>query len=272
MNFKSLRDLANDITEWSQALPHYDLVVGVPRSGILPATLLALQRNVRVASLPAFLAKQVEGGGQRDSVIKTVKRVLVLEDSWLSGKSLLTAREDVERAGLHKVYEIDYAAMYASKSISYWHHSVVELPRIFEWNWQHHYWLQYACVDIDGVLCDDPTREENDDGRNYRVFLRNAHPRYVPSVPIGTLVTSRLEKWRPETEAWLRLHGVQYKRLIMLNQTSPKGRAHVLHKTTAYKQTGAKLFVESSNWQAEGIAQDTGWPVLCTDTMRMYNG
>lgn len=269
MNFKNYRDLVNDITEWAQRLPSYDLVVGVPRSGSVPASILALQRNCRTVGLPGFLADKVMGG-YRDRV-KEIKRVLVLEDSWLSGKSLLAAREAVEAAGLHKKYEIDYGAVYASKPISYWHHSVVEMPRIFEWNWQHHYWLQFACMDIDGVLCNDPTRAENDDGRRYTVFLRNAVPRYLPSVPVHTLVTSRLEKWRPQTEAWLRRHGVQYKRLVMLDQTNPKGRAHVFHKAQAYKASGLDLFIESSDWQAKGIAKDCKKPVLCTDTMRMYN-
>ena len=27
-------------------------------------------------------------------------------------------------------------------------------PRMFEWNYMHHWGLKYACVDIDGVLCD----------------------------------------------------------------------------------------------------------------------
>ena len=48
-------------------------------------------------------------------------------------------------------------------------------------------------MDIDGVLCADPTPEENDDGEKYRHFLLNAPPLFIPKVTIGTLVTSRLE-------------------------------------------------------------------------------
>ena len=38
-------------------------------------------------------------------------------------------------------------------------------PRVFEWNLMHHdSIIPQACVDIDGVLCEDPTDEQNDDG------------------------------------------------------------------------------------------------------------
>lgn len=63
-------------------------------------------------------------------------------------------------------------------------------------------------MDIDGVLCADPTPEENDDGEKYRHFLLNTPPLFIPKVTIGTLVTSRLEKYRPETEAWLQKNHV----------------------------------------------------------------
>ena len=52
----------------------------------------------------------------------------------------------------------------------------------------HHLWLASACVDIDGVLCIDPTAEENDDGPRYREFLSCAKPLYLPTVPVGALL------------------------------------------------------------------------------------
>ena len=45
-----------------------------------------------------------------------------------------------------------------------------------------------------------PTKEQNDDGPEYVSFLLNAVPLYLPGSKIGTLVTSRLEKYRVETE------------------------------------------------------------------------
>ena len=59
-------------------------------------------------------------------------------------------------------------------------------------------------MDFDGVLCRDPTEEENDDGDKYRYFIANVEPIFKPSVEIGWIVTSRLEKYRDLTENWLK--------------------------------------------------------------------
>lgn len=40
--------------------------------------------------------------------------------------------------------------------------------------------LKKACLDIDGVLCVDPTPEENDDGPRYREFLLTPNPYSFP--------------------------------------------------------------------------------------------
>ncbi len=38
---------------------------------------------------------------------------------------------------------------------------VIDRPRIFEWNVLHHPGiLKDACLDIDGVLCHDPSHEQ----------------------------------------------------------------------------------------------------------------
>ena len=100
---------------------------------------------------------------------------------------------------------------------------VVGQPRFFQWNLIHHPWLKYACLHIDGVLCADPTADENDDGERYHRFLTTA-PLYVASQTIGWLVTSRLEKHRARTEQWLANQGIQYDNLIMQDVASNRER------------------------------------------------
>ena len=70
---------------------------------------------------------------------------------------------------------------------------ICHMPRVFEWNYMHSWVLQYCCVDIDGVLCEDPSFFENDDGKRYRKFLLHAQPKLVPTKKIGYIVTARLE-------------------------------------------------------------------------------
>ncbi len=152
---------------------------------------------------------------------------------------------------------------------------VVPQPRMFQWNVMHHWFLGQSCVDIDGVLCADPTNEENDDGPAYEKFLRGALPLHRPSRKIGYLVTSRLEKYRPQTEAWLARHGVQYGKLVMLDLPSKKERqrqsAHGTFKADFFRNSDAVLFIESEYDQALKIANAAGKAVLCWETQEIVS-
>lgn len=274
MIYISYAELARDVAAWSEDLPRdIDVFIGVPRSGIIPATMLALHRNVRVSTVEEFRDGRIFRGGHRDQH-KEVKKVMVIDDSLLSGRSIMAAGDELKHITHLQVL---YGAVYVkpgSESPAWFFHRKLELPRIFEWNWLHHFWMHAACVDIDGVLCRDPTREENDDGLRYRKFLHTVPPRYIPTVQIHTLVTSRLERYRMDTEKWLHRHGVLYKNLIMHPAGTAKERRkldnHAKRKANTYRHRDYQLFVESSERQAIEINTRTGKPVLCTDTMTMY--
>ena len=98
----------------------------------------------------------------------------------------------------------------------------------------------------------------------------------VPSYKIHSLVTSRLEKYRPQTEVWLMKNNIQYDNLIMLDLPSKKVRqethAHVPHKAEYFKKNkDLSIFIESSKNQSIQIMQQTGKPVFCVDTNEMIN-
>jgi len=272
MNFVSYSQLAKDVISWAQQLDQdYDAIVGIPRSGMLVANILALHWNVKLTDLHTFVAGGYFVGGQRD-LVKEVKKVLVVDDSILSGRSIAGAKKLCMGAKV----KIDYGAPYVKENMKSWlHYRVMPLPRVFEWNVFNHYWLRRACVDIDGVLCRDPTTQENDDGPRYTSFLTTVAPRYRPRVEILALVTSRLERFRPQTEAWLKKWDIKYQNLIMLDLPSAKERrkqgAHIPHKVAAFKDDKYSLFIESSSRQAQGIFEATQKAVLCSDTMTMYH-
>ena len=148
---------------------------------------------------------------------------------------------------------------------------------MFQWNYLNGNWINKSCFDIDGVLCVDPTEEENDDGEKYKAFLRSAKPLFIPKFKIHTLVTSRLEKYRSETELWLKEHDVDYGNLIMLNLPSKEERirqnAHAKFKAETYaKLKDTILFVESERNQAIEIAQITGKPCICVSSDELFDG
>lgn len=281
MEFRSLADLGETISRNAYKVPgDIELVVGIPRSGLLAANLLALQLNLPLQDLDGFLLRRTPTVGR--TVRGTMKsaptdrpsKVLVVDDSILSGESMREVRERVsrERGDVDAVYCAIYGAHDRHEEVDFCLEAVPE-PRVFQWNLMRHGFLKNACLDIDGVLCHDPHGTENDDGENYLAFLLSARPLHRPHVKVKHLVTSRLEKYRGETEQWLREHGVEYERLWMLDLPSAEERrrlnAHASHKARVYVESGAILFVESEYDQAQQIANLSDRPVLALEGQRM---
>lgn len=277
MNYKSIQDLNQTILNRLHLLPRdFDLIVGVPRSGMLPANLMALYLNLPYTDLHSFKRGFVYKSGARKQFFnqESYKKILVVDDSIASGKALKKCQSELD--SVSQKYELEYCVVYASpekKHCVNYALEIVPTPRYFQWNLFNHTGLEKACFDIDGVLCLDPTPEQNDDGPKYREFLLNAAPLYIPGCKIGTLVTSRLEKYRPETEAWLKDKGIQYNELIMLDlpdaDARRKAKCHGSHKANTYRSNAYNLFVESELSQALEINVLTKKPVFCTQNFEM---
>lgn len=277
MNYRTVSDMNQLILKRLYILPRdFDLIVGIPRSGMLPANLLALYLNLPYTDLDSFVNGHIYKAGERGQFfdIKQFKKILVVDDSIASGSALLKCKEQL--SPFVDFFKIQYAVIYAvpgkDNHVDYVFDRV-PLPRYFQWNILNHTLLNKACVDIDGVLCVDPTPEQNDDGERYIDFILHAPPLFVPRVKIGTLVTSRLEKYRKETETWLALNNVRYDKLIMLDLPNKEARmranCHASHKAKEYKSIQYILFIESSLSQAKEINFITGKPVLCTENFEM---
>lgn len=283
MNYRSLNDLSRLSIECGSKIPNdVDLVVGIPRSGMLVASVIALKQNLPLTDLYSFLRnddlkkgttrtyKHAELTKPQDAV-----KILLVDDSISSAKSMRAAEEQVKAAYKGTVVTM---AVFAEKHNQHqvdMYLELVEQPRVFEWNVMHHPLLVHACLDIDGVLCVDPDEQQNDDGHIYREFISSARPLFVPSVKVAHLVTSRLEKYRAETEDWLQRNGVQYGTLHMLDLPTAEERRrlniHAKFKAEVYaKHPLTRLFVESEAEQALEIMKISGKPVYCIETNEMY--
>ena len=278
--YRSVSDLNSDLAQWLSSFPRdCEVIVGVPRSGLLVATLLALHLNLPLTDLDGLLEGRMISAGKRlrplePDFLFQPRRVMIIDDTVNSGRQLQAVKSAVRAKSLD--HQIRYAAVYVTPEHAAEvdvHFAIVPKGRIFEWNVFHSRVLGRSCVDIDGILCRDPTSEENDDGERYRSFLADVPPRIVPTQPIGWLVTTRLERYRPATEAWLERHGICYGKLIMLDLPSAAERRrlkpYATFKAAAYRTTGAELFIESSLAQAQGIARIARDYVLCTETNTM---
>lgn len=276
VSFRSVDDLTALVLQTLPTLPEdLDLIVAVPRSGYLVASLIALNLNLPLCAYNEFLESRIPMGGRRtknfDLTSKQRKKVLIVDDSVSTGWEMRRIRSQVEAANLdHDVFFVAAYVKAESRELVDIALEQAQPPQIFEWNLYHHPHLTNCCVDIDGVLCRDATQEEDDDGESYLNFLETASPKVIPSVRIGQLVTSRLEKYRQQTEAWLTRHGVIYDELIMQNLPDREARQRLgsdaKFKARTYARTDKFLFIESSAWQAAEIAELTNKAVFCTDT------
>jgi uncharacterized HAD superfamily protein/hypoxanthine phosphoribosyltransferase len=277
MYYRNIADLNRIILNRLSILPRdFDLIVGIPRSGMLPANLLALYLNKPYTDLNSFLNGHIYKAGARGQFfdIKEFKKVLVVDDSVASGAAIDKCRESLK--DLVADFSFSYCAIYVipgkEKVVDYYF-EVVPLPRYFQWNILNHTSLEKACFDIDGVLCVDPTEEQNDDGEKYIDFILNAPPLFIPGSKIGTIVTSRLEKYRKETEKWLKDNKVKYNNLVMLDlpnkEARMKANSHAEHKANTYNSGSYVLFIESDLSQATEINRITKKPVLCTQNFEM---
>ncbi|WP_150304274.1 phosphoribosyltransferase [Pseudomonas saliphila] len=269
MNYRSLNDLSTLINDHAGNFPRdIELVVGASRGGMLVANIIALKLNQPSMELQVLL---------RDDASSTpaAQKILLVDDCLATPDSILQARRRIEA---HCCASVTTLVAFAEREHVLGIDLVLEVlehPRIYEWNIMHHPLVGATCFDIDGVLCVDPTQAENDDGAGYRHFLRTARPLHIPSLPIAHLVTSRLEKYRAETEEWLERNGVRYGTLHMLDLPSAAERRrlnmHHKFKAQVYRNDPqAQLFIESEKAQAIEIMRTTGKPVFCIETNRMY--
>jgi len=284
LNYRSIDDLNRIIVENIYRIPKdVDLIVGIPRSGMLVGTILALHSNKQLTDVDGYIAGNLMSSGLSRKDIGTkvdsfdkVRKALVIDDSLLTGTEMSRVKKLIDNAGLlHKTIfatAICHPARVNEIDIAF---DLCPPPRVFEWNLMHGHILNKCCVDIDGVLCLDPANHQNDDGPNYSDFLDNARPLWKPTAKIGTLVTSRLEKYRSQTESWLQKEGIKYDKLEMMQYSTMQERqaakAYGKFKASIYSKSDKILFIESSEVTTEEIARLSGKPALCIESHNLYD-
>ena len=285
MNFVSYTQLHKDIFAWEKTLPDFDAVCGVPRSGLIPAAYIALKRNIRLVELGQLLANpevainEAYIRGNNPLVRHNIpfgNKLLIVDDSSSANSVTFT---ELQRQLQNTQLQISYGAVYRASQLSKvdFFYKEIQQPRLFEWNMWRNRKIENVFCDMDGVLCEDwtgPPETKND--AKFTEHVTNAKPLYLPAWPVRAIVTSRIEKYRSLTEAWLKKHNVSYKKLLMHPAATPEARRlandHADRKAAAYRDDeGALLFIESDKKQAVKIYSLTRRPVLCTDDMTLIS-
>lgn len=279
INYTTYKQLHLDMVAFSSKLP-WDLVgiIGIPRSGIVPAAILSEIRHLPLGNLTEFVktGEFMAGGARMKDDMPKEGRVLVLDDSIYKGAEMKRAFKSwYDNPEVLNKFTPVWAAVYKNPYFNdpgIITHTETHDRRFFEWNLMHHPSLPETMCDIDGVVCVDPPQD--DDGVIYQRYLNEAIPLHVPRVKVHSFVTMRLEKWRTETENWFKKYKVEYGELIMCPEATAADRRAIggygIFKGRHYRYSKANLFIESCTVQAEEIARVSGKPVICITDGKVY--
>ena len=266
--------------------PDVTAIAGVARSGLSAATMLSMYLHLPMITIRQTMGDVVQTGngwrlGGSRHVNPRTEKILVVDDTVMTGNSLKAIKPLIDREFGNAVYAAIYVNPKATLKPDIWS---VDLPwpHLLEWNVFNSILSPSSAMDFDGILCHDCPPGSDDDGPKYLDFIRNAHPLYTPRrCPIPLIVTARIEKYRADTEDWLRRHGIAWHRLVMhpAATLAERRRDNIpAYKARHYAEWAAKhratpgphLFFESEDQQAKQIAIRTGLLAICPHTAGVY--
>jgi uncharacterized HAD superfamily protein len=268
--FRSIKDLSRDIREkLLPALPRdIGIVYGIPRSGMIPATIIAtaLGAKLGVLGCPTFI-----GARQRNFALPMGDKTLVVDDSVHHGRAIAGARAELDCLGAGYYTCAVYAHSRSTHLVDFFA-DVLDDQRIFEWNFSGIKFAGTFCWSLDRVICMLAPRLTGGlvDGIE---DLRSARPLYLPQIRVRAIIAERAERWRTDTEAWLAKYGVVYDELIMLPNYTEVRQSLISvarYKVQCLKETGCEVLVEGQDNIAKMIAGFTGLQVLSVESMRLY--
>jgi adenine/guanine phosphoribosyltransferase-like PRPP-binding protein len=268
-NFVSVEDLMLWTENFIKTIPSssFDVIVGIPRSGLLVANIIALKLGKPLTTPEHFIKQEVWKSKLMPD--KSFKNVLLVDDSVTSGVTLQSHLKNLQSLG--NGFNIKTAAIITTeiaKAKVDFYYKILEHPRVFEWNLLHSKKGKTAS-DLDGVICENCPPYVDADEEKYLSWLRNAKPYLIPNFELDAIVSSRLNKYRSITEEWLAKHGVKYSKLFLWDLPSKSERKgkHAQNKVEILLKIKPNSFWESSEWEAREIFRKTRIPTLCIDEM-----
>lgn len=266
-NFKDFNYINALIMNSLEKIPtNIDIIVGIPRSGLIVSTLIAEYIGKPSTDLQSYIfghdnIRMAKSSVAPETHIAEQKNVLLVDDGLGSGVSMQNAKNMIlEHKPDTKITTLSiFVEPFATNKCDIYFQ--VMRDQFMPWSVLKR-GIEMGCCDIDGVLTEDVPHEYDDDGEKYINFLKNQRPKFRPDRKINTLVTGRLEKYRGITEDWLRQHNVQYGQLIMCQCKNNAERAQQdmgRFKAEVFKRSGLPLFIES-DFREAGVIKS-----LCPD-------
>ena len=249
--------------------PDLSAIVGVARSGMLPASALATALHLPLYALDQErgLVRDVGHGWRMRQNHRRTGPVLVIDDTTGSGRSLRMTQEALARCGggLFRRTDAILASVYCNPESPLKPDLWVEdlhLPHILEWNMFNSIVTRTCAFDLDGIICHDETTGGEP-----------GTPLYLPRREPVHIITGRAERDRKVTLAWLAKWEVRVASLTMgpwdecpeWEQIAEyKAEAVRRFATTANQRPfGPPMYVESCPRQAKQIAALSRLMVVC---------
>lgn len=281
--FVTTRDLMRDAHQLASMLPpDTSRIVGVARSGLCAASMVAMILHLPLSIVRQSTSDVIDGGNGWRLTGNTGGNgpVVVIDDTVMSGNSfkhiMPIVRATFPEAISAGIYVNPRAAVKPDISL-------VDLPypHLLEWNLFNSIHAPQCATDFDGILCRDCPPGSDDDGEKYIEFITNAQPLYpVRRVRVPLVVTARIEKYRPQTEWWLKRNGIAVDKLVMHPAATLRERMRddiAAFKARHYGEflktkirLKPHLFIESDVNQAKRIAQISGGIVVCPAAGRCF--
>ena len=272
-------------------IPEFDIVVPLPRGGFLPASIIASKFGKPLATPDMFLKSKYwwttsiyvdkpRGNNTEfnmDIPKKEDWKILLVDDVSYNGQGLLWRTKKLIQETLPKttVFKVAPYCFERTKAGLDYYCKVINIEHWFEKDLLiRKRGTAPIFVDMDGVLCDDSPCFSTYDEKVYLESIKLAKPYLIPHWTIDAIITGRLEKYRPETEQWLKENKVKYNKLIMQEGNQITGTNHAMYKSKVIKSLSlppiGSIMIESSLEQSKVIYKETGIQVICTETNQLF--
>ena len=280
--FKKSSDIAQDCID--HLLPKIkDLqiagVVGIPRSGMLVAPIVATLLNkalytISNGEIQVCNYSSSFGGKRMNHYKESGGKLLFLDDTAYTGKEMRNIRAKYP----NNIYSVMYLNPSAEKYVDIFG-MYLNSPHYLDWHFFNSNFPESTVFDLDGIFCPDVPIEKAENEILYKKYINEvgtiAHR--IPNLhPCLSIATARLEKYRGVTESWLKRNGIKYGSLYMYQGTKEERDSNFYknvseYKTSIFINSDARIFIESDDLLARQIAiKSKGKKVVCPDSGKVY--
>jgi len=251
-------------------------IFGIPRSGMFPASLIALWLNLPLYTINNFSHKlevmsacSTLGGVRMEDQKPSGGKILVVDDTIFSGAAISDMGEKINEEVL---YAVVYAHPDSLEKVDFFAREL-DPPHLLEWHLFNSSHVTMALFDLDGIFCPNVPYEKCKNEEDYIGYIKNVEPFYhrIPKTSCHGIVTARLEKYRDITEEWLERHNIKYGSLKMY----PTEKEKIRDKNHTYEAASFKakhlmsssvhIFVESELPEARIIREQSNKLVICPE-------